>query len=148
MPHLRPVYWSDALSVGLKSVDDEHKVLLSIYNDMVTALRTGPDMEALRRVVTEFRGYVRYHFAHEEDLMAFHRCPSLAVHRKEHLRLTERLSVLADGMLQDRLNIPSLLDFAEALVHGHFMTTDRQMAETLRPLIPVDAEESGFQDRE
>lgn len=144
MRHLRPVFWSETLSVGLRSVDDEHKLLLSIYNDLVTALRTGPDLPVVHRVVAEFTGYVRYHFDHEEELMATCSCPDLPAHRDEHQRLSHRLAVLADGLAHDRLDIPGLLDFAEDLVRGHFMGTDRHMAESLRRSHPEESRSHEF----
>ena len=46
MDYLKPVQWADSLSVGVKLIDDEHNLLLSIFNDLVNALRKADELLA------------------------------------------------------------------------------------------------------
>ena len=136
MDHLKPVQWSDALSVGVKLVDDEHKLLFSIYNDLVTALRTDRPLLLARRVVEELAGYATYHFAHEEELMKAFRYPEFEGHRREHEKLIGRLMEIDQNLGRSKANITSVVEFANALVGGHVMRTDVKMANFLKTRMP------------
>ena len=61
--------WKDEYSVGIKSLDDDHRKLLNLINKLQTAVhyQTGDifEKEALDEVVA----YTKYHFEREEKLM-------------------------------------------------------------------------------
>ena len=136
MDHLKPIQWTDSLGVGIKLVDDEHKLLLSIFNDLVTALRTDQPSAVAKRVVEELAGYATYHFAHEEELMTAFQYPDLENHRKEHDKLTARLMEIDQKLARSKATITDVIEFARALVGGHFMNTDAKMANFVKTKMP------------
>ncbi|MEI8393704.1 MAG: bacteriohemerythrin [Rhodospirillaceae bacterium] len=136
MDHLKPIQWTDSLSVGVKLVDDEHKLLLSIFNDLVNALRTSQPLSVAKRIVEELAGYTTYHFAHEEELMTAFRYPDFDAHHREHDKLTAKLMEIDQNVLRGKGTITDVIQFANALVSGHFLHTDAKMAEYLRTRMP------------
>ena len=79
--------WDDRLSVGVKSIDDQHKELVRMVNKLSDAMAQSKGPEALGQI---FDGLVRYtvtHFAHEEKLMADHAYPGALGHKKQHTDL-------------------------------------------------------------
>lgn len=132
MDHLKPVHWADSLSVGVKLVDDEHKLLLSIFNDLVNALRTDRPLSVAKRVVEELAGYATYHFAHEEELMRAFRYPELESHHREHDKLTGRLMEIDQNLARNKANVADVIEFARVLVNNHFLMTDARMGEFLK----------------
>ncbi len=140
MDHLKPVQWSDALSVGVKLIDNEHLLLFSIYNDLVTALRTDRPLLLAKRVVEELAGYATYHFAHEEELMKAFQYPDFDAHRREHEKLIGRLMEIDQNLGRSKANITNVVEFANILVGNHVMRTDVKLADFLKTRMP-----SGYQ---
>ena len=136
MDHLKPIQWADSLSVGVKLIDDEHKLLLSIFNDLINALRTEQSLTTARRVVEELAGYAMYHFAHEEELMTAFRYPDFDDHHKQHEKLTSKLMEIDQNLARGQGNVVEIADFANLLVNYHFLRTDTKMAEYLRAKMP------------
>ncbi|MEI7610431.1 MAG: bacteriohemerythrin [Rhodospirillaceae bacterium] len=136
MDHLKPIQWADSLSVGVKLIDDEHKLLLSIFNDLINALRTEQSLATARRVVEELAGYAMYHFAHEEELMTAFRYPDFDDHHKQHEKLTSKLMEIDQNLAKGQGNVVEIADFANLLVNYHFLRTDTKMAEYLRAKMP------------
>ena len=78
------VTWKPAYSVGIESIDNEHKKLLSLINTLQTAAhyRTGEEFE--KKALNELVDYTLYHFKREEEMMEQHDFPGLAEHKREH----------------------------------------------------------------
>lgn len=140
MDHLKPIQWANTLSIGVKLVDDEHKLLLSIFNDLVNALRTDQPLSVAKRVIEELAGYATYHFAHEEELMTAFRYPDFDNHHREHDKLTSRLMEIDQKLARGKASITDVIEFARVLVNNHFMVTDAKMGEFLKTRMP-----SGYQ---
>ena len=140
MDHLKPIQWTDTLGVGVKLVDDEHKLLLSIFNDLVNALRTEQPPSVAKRVVEELAGYALYHFAHEEELMKAFHYPEFDNHHREHDKLTARLMEIDQNLARGKGTITDVIEFARILVNSHFLQTDARMGAFLKTKMP-----SGYQ---
>ncbi len=88
---MNQIEWSDALSVGVKAIDDDHKYLVSIINKLVDALENSASQNILESVFSELEKYTVYHFDHEEQLM-YAQCSSfedeayIDAHVKQHQR--------------------------------------------------------------
>jgi hemerythrin-like metal-binding protein len=100
--------WSDALSVGVAAVDEDHKKLVSLVNALFSACFVGVGDEAVSAVLKELIDYTQYHFAREEAFLRSHGSPALEPHAEEHRKLTEQVlaisrqgaSALSDEVLQ------------------------------------------------
>lgn len=68
----QPIPWSPALSVGIASIDAQHRVLLAYVNQLSGALARGQSAEVLGDVLRGLEAYTRLHFRHEERLFALH----------------------------------------------------------------------------
>jgi hemerythrin len=97
------VEWNDAYSVGIKTIDDQHKQLIFLTNELYKGCLGGED-EARRyfdATVRKVVDYAKYHFTSEEKLMARVRYPGLEDHKKEHenfvLRLADDIRNFRDG---------------------------------------------------
>lgn len=68
----QPIPWSPALSVGIASIDAQHRVLLAYVNQLSGALARGQSAEVLGDVLRGLEAYTHLHFRHEERLFALH----------------------------------------------------------------------------
>lgn len=80
------VEWSDKYSVGISEIDEQHKKLLDIANQLFAACVQGKDAAQMefRRIVKEAVKYVQTHFSFEEELMKRAGYPAYAEHKAEH----------------------------------------------------------------
>lgn len=81
--------WKDSLSVGIKQIDDEHRELVNMVNDLHSAMSTGKGKDALGGVLDRLINYTVSHFAHEEELMRKYSYPDSFKHTNEHRQLTK-----------------------------------------------------------
>lgn len=83
--------WSDKLSVGVKSLDDQHIVLVQTLNELHAAMMKGQARVVTGPLLQKLVAYTRDHFATEEAAMAGVAYPALAQHRAQHRDLTKQV---------------------------------------------------------
>lgn len=79
--------WSDKYSVGVNSIDDQHKELVRMLNDLSDAMMGGRGNDELGKVLDSLIAYTVSHFAHEEQQMDRFQYPEAAQHKKQHADL-------------------------------------------------------------
>jgi hemerythrin len=83
--------WNDKLSVGVKVLDDDHKKLIGIINELNEGLSLGQGKEVLGKVLDELVSYTKVHFAREEEYFAKTGYAAAADHKKEHDALARQV---------------------------------------------------------
>lgn len=86
------ITWSDKYSVGIGSIDDQHKRLIELINGLNDEMGKGRGAEAASAVIQDLVDYTKYHFTTEEDLMEKNEYPDFFEHRKEHAAFIEKVS--------------------------------------------------------
>lgn len=83
--------WNEKMSVGVKVLDDDHKRLVALVNELHDALKTGHGKDALGKILDSLVTYTKSHFAREEQFFARTNYPDSAAHKKEHDDLTNQV---------------------------------------------------------
>jgi hemerythrin len=80
------ISWSAAFSVGIKIIDDQHKELFALVNDMFNHVVGDAQAERVyfKGVVQKAVGYVKVHFSTEEKIMLHANFPGYSEHKKAH----------------------------------------------------------------
>ena len=127
------VDWTDKLSVGVGSIDQQHKRLVGLINQLHTAMSAGQGQAMLIGVYNELVDYTRTHFAHEEKLLRTHSYHDLPGHHAVHAKLTKDVLGL-QNKLADKKAVLSVevLDFLRAWLTDHIMNTDQRYASLLQ----------------
>jgi len=86
--------WDDSLRTGHQMVDQQHKELFRMVNNLHDAMATGQGKEVLGPTLEELARYTVGHFRAEESLMASTQYPHLEAHRSQHVALTRQVSGL------------------------------------------------------
>ncbi len=121
------VVWSDALSVHVQQIDNEHKRLVNLLNVLNGAVQTGAGQAALGGVLNGLVDYASYHFSHEEDLFRRSRYPAYEKHRRQHEGFTVKvLQVNANFQSGASTVLPDeVLEFLKDWLSHHIMESDR-----------------------
>ena len=126
------IEWVPALSVGNTQIDQEHKVLIAIVNDLYAAINAGSGQAAVGKAMTAMIDYTNTHFSHEEALMQQYRYVDFEKHRKQHEGFVSRLNSLKDAYESNSPEAGSqLLNLLGNWWTTHITVYDRKLADTL-----------------
>jgi hemerythrin-like metal-binding protein len=97
--------WTSQLSVGIESIDREHRGLVEMINELHDSMLAGQADSRLKSVLDRLIAYTKTHFRAEEQLFAKHNYPAAAEHRKEHELLTMNVLELQAGLGAGRTRV-------------------------------------------
>ncbi|MGA8540154.1 MAG: bacteriohemerythrin [Terriglobales bacterium] len=124
--------WNDRYSVKVQALDNQHKQLFEIINELFAAMRCGHGKDVVADVLQRLVNYTVKHFAAEEKLMDDNKYPSLAAHRIEHKILTDKVLAFKKEFDAGHANIsPKLLTFLQNWLTDHIETVDQKYSEFL-----------------
>lgn len=127
------IEWSDKLSVGIASIDQQHKVLITIMNQVLLLIEKR-DLEKLPEVFSRMHLYVKEYFGHEEALFIEHKWSGKESHIVQHQVLLYKL-IQCESTFGGRLDFASLLNFASFLktwILEHILVEDRNYVSFLQ----------------
>jgi hemerythrin len=81
--------WTDKLSVGVGVIDDGHKELVGMVNELYDTMQAGHGK--LGRILDELVKYTKFHFAREEKFFAETGYPAAGPHKQQHEALTRQV---------------------------------------------------------
>lgn len=120
------VEWNDGLSVGIQEIDEQHKVLVNLVNDMHTAISEHNGREASVKILQKLVDYTRIHFAVEESLMRLFDYPAYETHKAQHeelLKTVVDLQVKVNG--GDAISF-QLMHFMKMWLTQHILDSDKE----------------------
>jgi hemerythrin-like metal-binding protein len=83
--------WNDTYSVGVAELDEQHKGLLKILNDLSEANRGPSGTSVFFKTLNDLTQYAQNHFATEERYMEKHGYPGLEEQQKDHESFVEKV---------------------------------------------------------
>lgn len=87
MSNFEKVEWSDSYSVGIESVDKQHKKLVEIINNLYDLINSSQKVyeTGYQRIFDELLKYTEYHFSYEEEeFIDRYNYPSADIHKATH----------------------------------------------------------------
>lgn len=119
--------WNDNFSVNIKHVDEQHKKLVNMLNNLHDAMRLGKGSQILGKILVELVGYVETHFTTEEKLMSTYRFPEYNSHKLEHTKLTQKAVELQENVQQGQSVLTiEVMNFLKNWLQSHILGTDKK----------------------
>jgi len=122
--------WNDGMSVGVRKVDDQHKRMVVMINELHMAMRGGKGRKELEHLFKELADYTVTHFRTEEELMLTYGYPvgDYEFHKQEHDKLTEQVKELRSKAEEGKLAITiEVMNFLRDWLVNHILDTDKKM---------------------
>lgn len=127
------VDWKPEYSVGNAEIDEQHRRLVGLINQLHDAMKAGGRHEDLMKIMNELVSYTRYHFAHEEKLMQRAGYPDLAAHQRTHRAMVEQVEKLRQEAGTSRAGFSiKLMGFLKSWLTDHILGSDMKYAPSLR----------------
>lgn len=121
--------WDEECSVGVDKIDEDHKVLVNLINDLYEAMQDGCGGAALMPIFYALKHYTENHFEKEEACMVACGAPEQQNHLHEHQMMREKLADLESRHRQGEAAISlQTLTFLRDWLKTHIRIVDRAMA--------------------
>lgn len=124
------IEWSHQYSIGIPSIDNQHKKLVGYINQLHVATAQGEASNVLADIFQGLQLYTQEHFAYEEQLFSEHNYPSLEEHKQKHKRLIKRVQQFQLDFEHDVSGAISLelMQFLTHWLTHHILESDREYA--------------------
>ena len=127
------VTWKEIYSVGIKSIDDQHLLLMNLLNELHDAVIKKSENEKIQDILNRLVRYTREHFLLEENLFAQHLYPDAKAHTEEHRKLTTQVEEFTARLRKGEttLGLP-MLRFLQEWLTGHILNSDQRYSQHLK----------------
>lgn len=124
--------WNDSYSVKVQRLDDEHKKLFAIINDLHEGMKAGRGKDVLQGVLDQLLRYTEQHFRDEEILLRQANYPELNAHVVLHQQFVNRIKAFSKEFQAGAAAISvDVLEFLRSWLAQHIMGTDHEYTATL-----------------
>lgn len=124
----RWINWSSDLALGIDEIDEQHKILVEILNDVYEAVNSGNrDEKKLKKIIDGMLRYVNFHFVTEEMKMIKTNYSDYKNHKAEHDAFVEKALEFQSGFRDGSTSLPEdMMDFLKTWLVNHIQGTDRE----------------------
>lgn len=124
------IEWRDEFLLGIEKIDEQHKKLFQIANEIHTTMKNQlvtDKYDQIVRLITELKDYTIFHFTYEEDYMHSIGYRKLLSHKVEHHDFVEKINNVDYGKIDTNQEqyLMELLDFIVEWIANHIMKTDK-----------------------
>ena len=123
------IKWSSTFSVGVKIIDEQHKALVDLLNDMFNHVTGNEEEERIYfgNIIRTAIQYVKVHFSTEEKIMKHTNFPGFDLHLKAHeefvLIVVENVKNFESGK---KISLIDFTKFLKEWVLTHIAIMDKQ----------------------
>ena len=120
------VEWTGELSVGIEEIDEQHKVLIGLINQMHEAIQERHASDVVRDILDNLASYTKTHFVVEESLMRILNYPGYEDHKAVHEELLQHVIELKQKVDSGKTAIGfELMHFLKTWLTKHIMESDK-----------------------
>ncbi len=130
---MEEIIWSNAYSVGVPSIDEQHKNIIQIINRLIVASNTSSKTESVPEVLAEMLKYAKEHLAYEELLLQKHGYPDFENHKSKHVAYVENIVKFStEAISEQQSDSKKLLAYLHKWWTNHILHEDMQYSEYLQ----------------
>lgn len=129
----RFVTWNESYSVGIDSIDNDHKKLLGLINQLQTAVHYTTDESMIESTLDSLLDYTKYHFSREEGLMQECNYPNFHVHKQQHEAMILQVSNYIDEYkTHNKHTIENVTQYLKSWLINHINGCDQEYSPYLK----------------
>ena len=126
---LMTIRWRKSYECGHPVIDDQHRELFDISNDLINSVLLRKPKTDIELVLQELVEHIRHHFSTEEAVLARTRYPLTDEHREIHHLLLARARNLEERYRAGLLAVGDLVAFISyEVISAHIITEDLKFA--------------------
>ena len=135
-PHAtRWVEWGEELATGIEVIDEHHRYLFELTNDLFEVVTQKRGAGRVVRVLEALLQYVEVHFRAEERMMAHHGFAALERQQAQHRHFEARLHAFYNELRRNPITAPlSILLYLRDWLVQHILHEDVQLRALVAPV--------------
>ncbi|MCX8027305.1 MAG: bacteriohemerythrin, partial [Thermodesulfovibrionales bacterium] len=127
------IEWGDVFSVNIRDIDEQHKQLFKLVNELFAAWKGNKPKEVVGRALDGLIQYTATHFKTEEDYFKKHNYPDAANHIEIHKALVKQALDLKQKFDAGTLDINmEVMNFLKNWLNNHILRVDKRYGPYLR----------------
>lgn len=127
------IKWGENLSVGIDSIDKQHKELIKIVNELYDAMSSGKGKEVLGSTLARLIDYTKVHFSNEETYFARFKYAETESHKEEHKNLVAKAVELQTKFKAGNVMISiEVMNFLKDWLSNHIQKIDKKYSSFLK----------------
>lgn len=120
--------WQPEFSVGVESVDFEHREMIDLINKLYEEMEAKKDADSIERFLGDIHATISAHFALEERVMRRANYPEYEAHKDDHEDLLDQIRDLMDiFVVSPEKGVLVLQKQMSAWFESHFSTFDARL---------------------
>jgi hemerythrin len=132
-----PVVWTPKLSVGVKHIDDQHKIWFEKANGLFEAGKERRAKDYINTMLDFLDEYTKQHFKDEEAYMEKIRYPEIDAQKRAHANFIKDLAKLKNDYNESGGNILVILNANKMVIDwlsNHIKTMDKKIGDYVKTL--------------
>ena len=120
------VEWRDVFKTGFGFVDDQHKQLVQLTNELHDAMKAGKAKAVMTEIVASLKKYAVRHFGEEESVLDKFAYPERAPHKKEHASFVAKVAGFEKDLKEGKLALSiEVVNFLGEWLKSHIGESDK-----------------------
>ena len=131
------ITWSKTFSCGIRLIDDQHKGLVDLVNEMFNHVsgNEAQEREYFNKIILEAVNYIKVHFATEEKIMKTTGFSGYSEHKLAHENfIVTVVETINDFKYRRHVSLLSFTKFLKNWILSHIAVMDKQYFEYLRKM--------------
>ncbi|HZL11406.1 MAG TPA: bacteriohemerythrin [Prolixibacteraceae bacterium] len=122
--------WEERYSVGIQSIDKQHKEVFNLLNNLLQALKLGQAGNVTTQIILELEKYAAMHFQKEEFFFQRFNYSGAEQHIREHQLFIQKITELK-AAIKDSKIAPAfeLFNFLKEWIEHHILVVDKEYRE-------------------
>lgn len=122
--------WTDEMSVRSKEIDQQHKQLVAILNELYQAFMNKEHTEKIGSIIGRLSDYTKYHFNTEEKYFNAFFYDDRENHFKEHQDFKDKVNEFTQKYHANSGALTyDIMNFLRSWLLNHIMKTDKKYME-------------------
>jgi len=129
------IEWEDSYSVGVEEIDQQHKQLFDIVNDLIRANKLNKGKKEIGRVLNFLADYTVKHFEDEEKLQQNSGYPDYEAHKRLHEQFVDDALNFKNRFENGQIDTATMMDFNKTITRWlvqHVKGIDQEVGKHIR----------------
>jgi hemerythrin-like metal-binding protein len=123
--------WNSELATGVKVIDEQHRKLVDIINNLYGAMKSGQSRSVMEKILDGLAEYTVYHFGTEEKYFDQFKYSDTVQHKRLHEDLKSQVVAVIGKFKSGQADVSmDLMQFLKDWLVNHIVKTDKRYVRT------------------
>lgn len=129
------IEWDDSYLLGITEIDNQHKKLVEIANELYETASGSPEAYKLNmsRVLKKLTDYTVYHFTNEEEFQRKYGYAGVDIHKNAHDNFIKEVNFQIKQLSDNREDGMRFYSYMVNWILNHIAKADRVWANFVKP---------------